>query len=90
MNTATKFTGKNNRTMPWFTKMHSSHRVYFAKALRQPKALSISSGAMISLRKEPRKKIKIKRSLGPLVLFILIRFGMKAVPDMYHLISRRI
>lgn len=77
------------KTMPWLGNVAEVHKPYLSKALRNyHKPFSITTGEFVSRKQIGSKKIKRLRPIGSLALFLFLRFGSRAVPELRHLIPR--
>ena len=74
---------RNLKRLPWLADLAPVHRPFFHGAFHEPKkSITISSAQLTIQKHDPRMKIKRRKPLGKISLFLYVRFGSRAVPEL--------
>ncbi len=83
------YTSRMLRRLPWLADLAPVHRPYFHGAFREPKeSLTIKSGDLVVTPKaKPMGRPTPSKPFGKISLFLYVRFGSRAVPELRSLKS---
>lgn len=76
------------RAMPWLCNVAERHQPYVSNSLKFSRKPFLRLTGRMLATKPIGKKVKVCRPVGPRTLFLFLRFGSRAVPDLRHLIPR--
>ena len=81
------YTKRIFRRLPWLADLAPVHRPYFHETFREPKeTLTINAGDLvITPMAKPMRRPSSRKPLGKTSLFLYVRFGSRAVPELRSL-----
>ncbi|WP_313261933.1 hypothetical protein [Sphingobacterium sp.] len=81
------YTRRMLRRLPWLADLAPVHRPYFHGAFREPKeTLTINAGDLvITPTAKSKRRPTSSKPFGKISLFLYVRFGSRAVPELRSL-----